>query len=88
MPLTSEQLTLRARAGAHALHSKYDSRVLTAPGRAAFLARFEAQVDPRRELPEAERLRRAEHARKSYFAALALKSARVRAARKAKDRSP
>ena len=46
------------------------------PGRKAFLDRFEKQVDPDGELLPAERARRAEHARKAYFARLAFKSAR------------
>jgi hypothetical protein len=40
--------------------------------------RFIDQVDPDRTLPEAERLRRAEHARSAYFTGLALKSAQAR----------
>jgi hypothetical protein len=36
------------------------------------------EVDPDRELPEAERFRRAEHAKKAYFTRLALKSAQAR----------
>jgi hypothetical protein len=75
--------TVRARLGAHALHALYDSREITAPARAAFLDRFEREVDPDGLLPAAERARRAEHARKAYFTRLALKSAKARAARKA-----
>jgi hypothetical protein len=70
--------SIRGRAGAHALHSKYDSRELTANGRAKFLQKFIDEVDPARELPEAERLRRAEHALRSYMAKLALRSAKAR----------
>ena len=76
--LSQSQRSMRARIGAHALHATHDSRELTAPARAAFLARFEAEVDPDGVLPEAERRRRAEHARKAYFAKLALASARAR----------
>jgi len=39
------------------------------------LARFEREVDPDGVLPEVERLRRAEHARKAYMQKLALASA-------------
>lgn len=85
MALTAEERSLRGRAGAHALHAKHDSRALTKNGRDKFLARFEDEVDPDRKLPEAERLRRAEHARKSYMAKLALKSARARRARSQKQ---
>ena len=70
--------SLRARIAAQTLHSKYDSRELTANARRTFLAKFEDEVDPNRELPEAERLRRAESARKAYFTRLALKSAQAR----------
>jgi hypothetical protein len=64
--------------GAHKLHSMYDSRTLTAPARAKFMQKFQDEVDPDRVLPEPERLRRAEHARKAYFARLAFKSAKAR----------
>ena len=74
---------LRGRIGAFALHAKYDSREITAPARAKFLQRFLDEVDPERVLPEAERNRRADFARKRYFARLALRSAQVRARRKA-----
>jgi hypothetical protein len=76
--LTPAERTLRARLGAHALHSKYNSRELTAPARAAFRARFEREVDPDGTLAPAERARRAAHLRKAYFTRLALASARAR----------
>ncbi len=84
--LTSAERSLRARIGAHAVHSKYDSRELTAPARSkspSSIAYFERMVDPKRELPELERRRRAEHARKAYFARLALASAQARRRRAA-----
>jgi hypothetical protein len=56
----------------------HDPREYTAKARATFLRRFEDEVDPDRELPEPERLRRAEAARKAYFTKLALKSAQAR----------
>ena len=67
-----------ARLGAYALHSKYDGRYLTANARAAFLARFEDQVDPDRQLSPDERSKRAVMARKAYFLRLAMKSATAR----------
>lgn len=74
---------LRAQIGAHALHSQItDPAAHTAPARKAFEQRFLDEVDPNRELHEDERNRRAEHARKAYFARLALKSAQARAARR------
>lgn len=76
--LTPEQRSLQARMAAHAMHATHDSRETSRPGREAFLARFEREVDPDGVLPEPERKRRAEHARKAYFARLALKSAKAR----------
>ncbi len=80
--LTPRERTLRAQIGAHALHASHDPRETTASARAVFLARFEEQVDPDRVLPEEERLRRAEHARKAHFKRLALASVRARRKRK------
>jgi hypothetical protein len=80
--LTPEQRSLRARIASHESWARTpDASARTAPGRKAFLDRFEKQVDPYGELPPTERARRAEHARKAYFARLALKSARARRAR-------
>lgn len=81
MSLTPWEAALRGRIGAYALHARHDTRETTRNARVAFLARFLDEVDPDRTLPEPERLRRAEAARKAYFARLALKSARTRAAR-------
>jgi hypothetical protein len=78
VPLTPAERSLRARLGAHALHASHDSRELTAPARAAFLKRFEDEVDPDRVLPELERKRRAAHARSAYFTRLSLASAKAR----------
>lgn len=76
--MTPEQRTLRSRAAAHVLHSRYDSRELTASARKAFLDRFDLEVDPNSELSPAERARRAAQARKAYFTSLAFKSAKAR----------
>jgi hypothetical protein len=77
-PAEARSRTLAARVGAFSLHAKYDSRELTVNARRAFARRFEDQVDPERKLPEAERQRRAEAAKKAYMARLALKSAEAR----------
>lgn len=74
--------SLAARVGAYSLHAKYDSRQITKAAREAFLRKWIDQVDPDRTLPEEERLRRAESALKAHMATLALRSAKVRAARK------
>ena len=67
--------SLRGRIGAYAMHAHYDARRTTSAARAAFLARFEREVDPDGVLSPDERARRAEHARKAYFARLAYRSA-------------
>jgi hypothetical protein len=76
--MTPAERTLRARMAAYVLHSRYDSKQLTAPARRAFNQRFEKEVDPDGVLPPAERIRRAEAAKKAYFLRLALKSAQAR----------
>jgi hypothetical protein len=76
--LDSDRAALIGRIGAHRLHATHDSREVTAPARAAFRDSFEREVDPDFVLPEAERKRRAAHARKAHYARLALKSAEVR----------
>jgi hypothetical protein len=60
------------------IHSRYDSKELTANARAAFFERFIDEVDPDRSLPEAERVKRAEHALAAHMQRLALKSAQSR----------
>ena len=69
----------RGRIGAHVSWSRTINRTArTEPGRNGFLARFEREVDPEGVLPEGERARRAEHARKAYMQKLALASAAQR----------
>lgn len=70
--------SLRGRIGAYAVHARHDSRALTAHAREEFLARFEREVDPDGVLTLTERARRTSHARKAYFARLALRSAQAR----------
>ncbi len=82
---TATERSLQARAAAYRLHSLYDSRQLTANARAAFEERFFRQVDPDGVLSETERQRRAECARKAYYAELAAKSARARRTRRADE---
>lgn len=80
-PLTPAQKSLRARLAAQSLHAQVDSREHTAPARRAgpgATAYWVDRVDPDRALPEAERLRRADHAKKAYFTKLALASSRAR----------
>ncbi len=82
-PTSSAARSLRARLAAYAMHAQHDSRQTSAPGRAAFLARFEREVDPDERLEPEERCRRAEQARRAYFARLSLAAAKARAAKRA-----
>ncbi len=81
-PLTPEQRRLRAQIAAHTKWADTDRVAGTAAARAAFLARFEANVDPDGTLPPAERLRRAENAMRAHMARLSFLSARSRARRR------
>lgn len=77
---------LRARMAAHLLHAQVqDPAGHTASARAAFLSRFEREVDPDGVLEPAERFRRAEHAKKAYFLKLALASRKARADKKQRE---
>ena len=79
----AERRRQRARLAAHAMHARHDSRAVTSNARQAFLERFEHQVDPDGVLPVAERVRRAEHAKREHMLRLALRSAQVRRRRAA-----
>lgn len=81
--LTPAQRKLRAQIAANTRWSREDPAPGAARGQAGLLARFEREVDPDNTLPPAERARRVESAKKAHFARLALRSARVRGARKA-----
>ena len=72
----------RARIGGLALAASHNSKAYTRNARAAFLSKFEAQVDPDGILPLAERQRRATAARRLHFARLAYRSAVVRRQRR------
>jgi hypothetical protein len=76
--VTPSERALRARIAAHAMHSRHDGRGTTRSARSAFLDRFEREVDPDQTLSPNERAFRAHQARRSYFSALALKSAKAR----------
>lgn len=77
--MTPEQRALRARLAAHRSWAQtVDPSARTAAARRAFDKRFENEVDPDHVLPDDERARRAEHARKAYFTSLALKSSGAR----------
>jgi hypothetical protein len=80
--LSPAERSLRARLAAHAMHARHDARETTTAARAAFLARFEAEVDPDGRLDPQERARRAEQARRAYFARLALAATKARRAKR------
>jgi hypothetical protein len=82
MALAPNERTLRARLAAYSLHSQYDSRELTAAARAKVDQRFYEGIPE--DLPQAERDRRAGHARKAHFTRLALASAKARRKKAAK----
>jgi hypothetical protein len=74
---------LRARIAAYQLHAQIsDEAAHTTPARAAFLSRFEREVDPEGILDPQERARRAEHAKKAYFLKLARASRKARAGKR------
>lgn len=78
-------MALRGRIGAYVTHSRHDSREITSNARAAFLSKFDREVDPDGVLPEAERERRAGFARKAHFARLARASAATRRKRRGRE---
>jgi hypothetical protein len=80
--LSPAERSLRARLAAHTMHARNDAGQTTVAARTAFLARFEAEVDPDGALDPEERRRRAEHARRAYFTRLALASAKARRTRR------
>jgi hypothetical protein len=83
MPLTPAEKSLRGQIAVHESWARTPDRAArTASARKAALDRFEREVDPDGLLLPAERAIRAEHARKAYFARLALKSAQARRNRK------
>ena len=77
----------QARVASYAQKAKHDPRETTRAATKAFNERWALQVDPNNELPLAERARRVEAARKQYYTALALKSVKARAARKAANKA-
>jgi hypothetical protein len=79
--LTPTQRSQRARIAALTRWSREDPAATAARGQAGLLRKFDDQVDPDRTLPEAERIRRAEAARRAHMQRLAFRSSKVRAAR-------
>jgi hypothetical protein len=80
--LDSDEMARRGRLGALKLHATHDPKETTKAARAAFRSKFEREVDPHGVLPEAERQRRAEYARREFYTRMAHKSAEVRRQKK------
>ena len=82
--MSPAERTLRAQLAAHTSWANTTDRTArTARGREAFLAKFEAEVDPDGTLDPIERAKRAESARRAHFSRLALASAKARRERRA-----
>lgn len=78
MPMTASQRSLRAKIGAHTVHSIHDGVEITQRARAAFLASFEKAVDPDGVLPPEIRRQRADHALRAHMSKLSLAASRAR----------
>lgn len=87
MSLTPEQRSQRARIAALTRWSRHDPRPTGYRAQAGLMRRFENEVDPNRELPEEERQRRAEAARKAHMTRLAYRSAIARSRKASGDRA-
>lgn len=80
--LTPAERSLRARLAVHTSWANTtDRRKRTSNGTAAFLARFERQVDPDGVMSPADRAKAVESAKSAYFAGLALKASKARRAK-------
>lgn len=76
---------LAAQVAAHTRWSRTPDRAgALAAARRGLLDKFLREVDPDMKLSEGDRQRLAESARKAFYASMAQKSAKVRAARKKK----
>ncbi len=83
--LSPSERTLRAKMAAHEMHARNNGLAITAAARAAGPGQIKhwlAKVDA--DLPEEERLRRAEHLKAAHFTRLAYLSAKARRERGAK----
>lgn len=79
--LSPQERSLRARKAAYIRAAKYDGREVTAKARSMGPASVEywlPKVEGGDDLPESERLRRAEALKKAWYTDLAFKSAQAR----------
>jgi hypothetical protein len=80
---TPMERALHSRAASHQRWAhETDRTAATAPARAGLQARFERQVDPNGVLDPVERAKRAESARKAFYADLTRKSIAARRRRR------
>lgn len=77
-PAVSHHFGLLGRKGAYVRLALYDARELVQAALDGQVAKFERQVDPKNELSQEERTRRAEAARRAHMQGLALKSVEAR----------
>ena len=84
--MSAAERSLRSQMAAYTKWQQCEDRAeATAKARRAAMDRFDRQVDPDLVLAPEERAKRAEFARKAYFAGLALKSAKARRLRRNAD---
>ena len=76
--MEKREASRRGRIGGLVRATRYDGSALTAAALRGQLEKFARQVDPRGELPSAERYRRAIAARRAEMLRLAARSARAR----------
>jgi hypothetical protein len=84
--LSPAERVLKARIGANELHAQGKGN--TGPAIAARFQRYLDAVDPDHVLPEAVRVKRAEHARLADMYRMSLKASRARTAKKAATSHP
>jgi hypothetical protein len=84
--LSPAQRILRSRIAGKKTASLHSADEMLGPARAALASKWEREVDPDGTLEPAERERRANAARASFFAALSLKGQQARKARKEQPR--
>jgi hypothetical protein len=75
------QARANGRIGGLTAWARNDATIMLGPAHRAWKTRFEREVDPEGALPEPERLRRADRARRAHMLSLARRSAEVRRAR-------
>ena len=79
---------LLGRIGAYTAQSRHSAYEMTKAARKGFENKFEREGDPEGLLEPQERARRAELARKAYFARLSLLSAQARRKKSARREGP